>query len=135
MTSFLAIAVQSKIIDFPIFRSLLCSNIDTLFQQHKLLLLPSRSIYTDGIRAGVMSSFGLGQVGGTTLVVHPRYLFAALDPSYYAEYRKRNQLCALQSYKAVSEMMITNSLVKIKDAPPYAPELEKPVLFKSCNVG
>jgi fatty acid synthase subunit alpha, fungi type len=78
-----------------------------------------------------MSSFGFGQVGGTALVVHPRYLFAALDPSYYAEYRKRNQLRALQSYKAMSEMMITNSLVKIKDAPPYAPELEKPVLMNS----
>jgi fatty acid synthase subunit alpha len=31
----------------------------------------------------------------------------------------------------MSEMMITNSLVRIKDAPPYAPELEAPVLLNS----
>ena len=31
----------------------------------------------------------------------------------------------------MSEMMITNSLVKIKDAPPYTPELEVPVLMNS----
>jgi fatty acid synthase subunit alpha len=31
----------------------------------------------------------------------------------------------------MSEMMITNSLVKIKEAPPYSPELEAPVLLNS----
>jgi fatty acid synthase subunit alpha len=31
----------------------------------------------------------------------------------------------------MSEMMITNSLVKIKEAPPYTPELEVPVLLNS----
>jgi len=31
----------------------------------------------------------------------------------------------------MSEMIITNSLVKIKDAPPYSPELEEPVLLNS----
>jgi fatty acid synthase subunit beta len=31
----------------------------------------------------------------------------------------------------MSEMMITNSLVKIKDAPPYTSELEVPVLMNS----
>jgi fatty acid synthase subunit alpha, fungi type len=31
----------------------------------------------------------------------------------------------------MSEMMITNSLVRIKDAPPYTPELEVPVLMNS----
>jgi fatty acid synthase subunit beta len=31
----------------------------------------------------------------------------------------------------MSEMMITNSLVKVKDAPPYVPELEVPVLMNS----
>jgi hypothetical protein len=31
----------------------------------------------------------------------------------------------------MSEIMITNSLVKVKDAPPYVPELEVPVLMNS----
>jgi fatty acid synthase subunit alpha, fungi type len=40
-----------------------------------------------------------------------------------------NRSRGLQSYKAMSEMMITNSLVKIKEAPPYSKELEGPVLL------
>ena len=39
-------------------------NIDAEFRKHTYLMFPSKSIYTDGIRAGVMSSFGFGQVGG-----------------------------------------------------------------------
>lgn len=35
------------------------------------------------------------------------------------------------TYKAMSEMMITNALVKIKDGPPYSKELEAPVLLNS----
>ncbi|KAI6129042.1 hypothetical protein EDD16DRAFT_1516096, partial [Pisolithus croceorrhizus] len=62
-------------------------NVDARFEAHHNLMFPSRSIHTDGIRAGVMSSFGFGQVGGTAVVVHPRYLFAALEPSAYESYR------------------------------------------------
>lgn len=105
------------------------SNIDARFQEHRYLVFPSKSLHTDGIRAGVMSSFGFGQVGGTALVVHPRYLFGALEPSQYAVYQARNRTRSLQAYKAMSEMMITNSLVKIKEAPPYPYELEQPVLM------
>lgn len=77
------------------------------------------------------SSFGFGQVGGTALVVHPRYLLAALEPMYYLRYGEKNQRRASQAYKAMSEMMIKNSLVKIKDGPPYTPELERQVLLNS----
>jgi fatty acid synthase subunit beta len=106
-------------------------NIDSHFQDRKYLMFPSKSIHTDGIRAGVMSSFGFGQVGGIVMVVHPRYLLGALEPSYYQAYKARNEARALQSYKALSEMMIGNSLVKLKDHPPYAPELERKVLLNS----
>lgn len=77
------------------------------------------------------SSFGFGQVGGTVLVLHPRFLLGALDPSVYAKYKIENRSRALLSYKAMSEMMITNSLVRIKDSPPYTPELENKVLLNS----
>lgn len=111
-------------------------------------MFPSKSIHTDGIRAGVMvrahlfnrviisssllqSSFGFGQVGGIALVINPRYLFATMEPSYYEAYKQRHASRALQSYKSMSEMMIKNSLVKIKETPPYSPELEAPVLLNS----
>ncbi|KAI6168120.1 hypothetical protein EDD17DRAFT_746406 [Pisolithus thermaeus] len=104
-------------------------NVDARFEAHHNLMFPSRSIHTDGIRAGVMSSFGFGQVGGTAVVVHPRYLFAALEPSAYESYRIRNRSRAQEAYKVMTEMMTTNSLVRIKDGPPYSPELERAVLL------
>lgn len=64
-------------------------------------------------------------------MVHPRYLLAALEPMYYLHYGEKNQRRASQAYKAMSEMMIKNSLVKIKDGPPYAPGLERQVLLNS----
>ena len=77
------------------------------------------------------SSFGFGQVGGTALVVHPRYVLAAAPPSLYQSYKIRHKERYLKSYKAMSEMMTTNALVKIKEAPPYSIEIETPVLLNS----
>lgn len=77
------------------------------------------------------SSFGFGQVGGTALVVHPKYVLAAAPPSLYQSYKIRHKERHLKSYKAMSEMMTTNALVKIKEAPPYSVEIETPVLLNS----
>ncbi|KAF9490473.1 fatty acid synthetase alpha subunit [Pleurotus eryngii] len=106
-------------------------NIDSHFQDRRFLMFPSKSIHTDGIRVGAMSSFGFGQVGGTAVLVHPRYLMGALEPSYYKAYVVRNRSRSLQAYKAMSEMMIKPSLVRIKEAPPYTPDLEDKVLLNS----
>ncbi|KAF9062802.1 hypothetical protein BDP27DRAFT_1368514 [Rhodocollybia butyracea] len=81
------------------------------------LMFPSKTIHTDGIRAGIMSSFGFGQVGGVLLMVHPR--------------KERRAVRAKLSYKAMSEMMIKNNLVQIKERPPYPAELEDKVLLNS----
>jgi fatty acid synthase subunit alpha len=106
-------------------------NVDAMFQKHTLLLFLSKTIHTDGIKAGVMSSFGFGQVGGTVLILHPRYLLGSLQPSAYESYKILNRTRARASYKVMSEMMITNSLVRIKEAPPYGPDMEAPVLLNS----
>ncbi|KAF8753393.1 fatty acid synthase [Rhizoctonia solani] len=105
------------------------SNIDPALREFDYLVFPSRSIHTDGIKAGLMTSFGFGQVGGSALVLHPRYLFGALSTSEYRVYTERNRARAMASYKAMSEMMTTHSLVKIKEHPPFAPELEAEVLL------
>ncbi|KIJ66907.1 hypothetical protein HYDPIDRAFT_174219 [Hydnomerulius pinastri MD-312] len=104
-------------------------NIDARFEAHHYLMFPSKSIHTDGIRAGVMSSFGFGQVGGTAVIVHPRYVFASLEPSYYESYKLRNRSRSQEAYKVMTEMMTSNSLVRIKEGPPYSPELEHAVLM------
>src|ERR1700733_5361441 len=75
------------------------------------------------------SSFGFGQVGGTALVINPRYLFASLQPKEYVDYRCRNRSRAIASYKAMTQMMTHNALVKIQDRPPYNNDSEIPVLL------
>ena len=106
---------------------------DSRLQAHKYLLFPSKTIHTDGIKAGIMTSFGFGQVGGSA--VRLSYILdtcgGAIEPSAYARYRELNRGRALASYKPMSEMMIANNLVKIKENPPYTPELEVPVLLNS----
>lgn len=64
-------------------------------------------------------------------MLHPRYLFGALEPTYYEQYKERHRVRALQSYKAMSDMMIKNSLVKVKDHPPYTGDMEVKVLLNS----
>ena len=63
--------------------------------------------------------------------MHPRYLFGAVEPSAYEAYKEKNRVRYRLSYKAMSEMMTNNSLVRVKDAPPYSKELEGPVLLNS----
>ena len=107
-------------------------NVDAEFRKHEHLMFPSKTIHCpDGINAGIMSSFGFGQVGGTVLVVNPKYILGAVEPALYEEYKSRSRERALLCYKAMTSMMTTNSLVRIKDGPPYSSELEVPVLLNS----
>lgn len=65
------------------------------------------------------------------MILHPRYVFGAIEPAAYEAYKVKNRVRSRLSYKAMSEMMISNSLVKVKDAPPYTKDLEGPVLLNS----
>lgn len=63
------------------------------------------------------------------MVINARHLFAALEPSVYEAYRLKNRHRQRLAYKAMSEMLTSNNLVRVKDAPPYSKELEAPVLL------
>lgn len=65
------------------------------------------------------------------MVLHPRFVFGAIEPAAYEAYKVKNRVRSRLSYKAMSEMMINNSLVKVKEAPPYTKDLEGPVLLNS----
>ena len=54
-----------------------------------------------------------------------------MDPAKYETYKVANRERSLKTYKAMSSMMTENSLVKIKEHPPYAKEMENPVLLNS----
>ena len=53
------------------------------------------------------------------MVINPRYLLAALEPSVFEAYKIKNRHRHRLCYKAMSEMMASNNLVKSRVAPPY----------------
>ncbi|KIK60627.1 hypothetical protein GYMLUDRAFT_998761 [Collybiopsis luxurians FD-317 M1] len=106
----------------------MADNVDDHFEHHTHLMFPSRSIQTDGIQAGIMSSFSFTQVSGTLLMLHLHYLFRSIDPVKHEAY-KQHAVHMKLSNKVMSEMMIKNNLVQIKEVPPYLLNLKEKVLL------
>lgn len=71
------------------------------------LLYPSKSIQTDGIKAGLLTSFGFGQVGGQALIVHPSLLIGALEPAQFEAYKKLNDQRKKWSYRRFNDVSLT----------------------------
>lgn len=93
------------------------------------LFYPSKPIQHVQLEAGLMTSFGFGQVGGQVAVIHPRYLLASLQSSQYDRYTKLRSERQLAAYSRMTSALVHNNLVQIKEAPPYTPELEGSVLL------
>ena len=93
------------------------------------LFYPAKPIQHVRLECGLLTSFGFGQVGGQAAIVHPRYLYAALEPHDLAAYVARRHKRELNAYVRMSSALVHNNLVQIKDAPPYSAELEKQVLL------
>ncbi|KAJ1972608.1 fatty acid synthase alpha subunit Lsd1 [Dimargaris verticillata] len=103
-------------------------NIDKQLETYEYVLYPSRSIHTDGVRAGLLKSFGFGQKGGELLAIHPDYLFGALDESSYNAYCAKNQAREARAYRYWHDAMTgVSPLFHAKTAPPYSDELESAV--------
>ncbi|KAJ2228362.1 fatty acid synthase alpha subunit Lsd1 [Coemansia sp. RSA 485] len=103
-------------------------NIDSDFQQYDYALYLSKTIQTPGIRAALLTSFGFGQVGGELLIVHPDYLFAAVDSDDISDYNKRLARREKKSYRYWQDTLVGNHpFVQVKDRPPYTAEQEKEV--------
>jgi fatty acid synthase subunit alpha len=104
-------------------------NIAEELQAFPHLFYPSKPIQHVQLEAGLMTSFGFGQVGGQVAVVHPRYLLASLQSSQYDRYAQLRSERQLAAYSRMTSALVNNNLVQIKEAPPYTPELEKSVLL------
>jgi fatty acid synthase subunit alpha len=93
------------------------------------LFYPSKPLQQVRLECGLLTSFGFGQVGGQAAIVHPRYLFASLQSHELDAYAKRRRGRELNSYARMSQALVHNNLVQIKEAPPYTAELESKVLL------
>ncbi|KAJ3096841.1 3-oxoacyl-[acyl-carrier-protein] synthase [Phlyctochytrium planicorne] len=95
-------------------------NVEDRLAKFRHILYPSRAIQTDGVRAGILKSFGFGQAGGEVLVVHPDYLFAALEADQYSSYRGKREQRQVGSYRYFHETLTGAApFVRVKTAAPY----------------
>ncbi|KAJ3414301.1 3-oxoacyl-[acyl-carrier-protein] synthase [Chytridiales sp. JEL 0842] len=95
-------------------------NVEDRLSKFRYILYPSRSVQTDGVRAGILKSFGFGQAGGEIVVVHPDYLYAALEEADYLSYKTRREARQTASYRYFHETLTgAGSFVRVKSAAPY----------------
>lgn len=103
-------------------------NIDEKLCEYNYLLYPSRTIHTTGLRAGIIKSFGFGQVGGEVLVIHPDYLLRALGKTQLESYGERRGRREAKTYRYLHDALIGISpLVRVKEEPPYSADIESKV--------
>ncbi|KAI8617820.1 hypothetical protein BC830DRAFT_1166674 [Chytriomyces sp. MP71] len=95
-------------------------NTEDRLSKFRHIIYTSRTIQTDGVKAGILKSFGFGQAGGEILVVHPDYLFAALESKEYSSYRVRREARQTASYRYYHEALTgVAPFVRVKNAAPY----------------
>jgi fatty acid synthase subunit alpha len=95
-------------------------NIDQIMEQYDYVVYPSRTIQTDGIKAFSVTSFGFGQKGTQAVGIHPKYLFATLDPAQYATYKQKVEARQKKAYRYFHDGLINNTMFRAKDKAPYA---------------
>lgn len=104
-------------------------NVDPIMEQFDLIVYPSRSIQTDGVKAFSVTSFGFGQKGAQAIGVHPKYLFATLDENVYAEYCAKVEDRQKKAYRYFHNGLINNKLFVAKPSSPYSDEQLSKVLL------
>ncbi|KAH6895234.1 hypothetical protein B0T10DRAFT_477436 [Thelonectria olida] len=104
-------------------------NVDPVMEQYDLIVYPSRSIQTDGIKAFSVTSFGFGQKGAQVIGIHPKYLFATLDEKTYLEYCAKVEARQKKAYRHFHDGLINNALFVAKDKAPYTDEQLSKVLL------
>ncbi|KAJ2068398.1 fatty acid synthase alpha subunit Lsd1 [Coemansia sp. S2] len=103
-------------------------NIGKELESFDYALYLSKSIQTSGIKAGLIKSFGFGQVGGELLVVHPDYLLATLAQNQLNKYNVKLQQRSTKSERYWQDTLVGNhSFVQVKSNSPFTTEQEKSV--------
>lgn len=102
-------------------------NIDKYLEQMDYILYPNASFQTDGIKAGMVTSFGFGQKGALAIGIHPKYLYAALDCATYETYREKVSARHKKAYRYFHSSIADNNMFVAKTQPPYTPAQESSV--------
>ncbi|KAJ2742157.1 fatty acid synthase alpha subunit Lsd1 [Coemansia sp. BCRC 34301] len=103
-------------------------NIGEELEAFDYVLYLSKSVQTSGIKAGLLKSFGFGQVGGELLVVHPDYLFATLTQEQLNRYNAKLKKRDAKSSRYWQDTLAGNHpFIQVKSHAPFTAEQEKSV--------
>ena len=100
-------------------------NIDNALEKFDHIAFPNETIHTsEDVKAFIVSSFGFGQKGAQAIGIHPKYLFAAAGKEAYTTYQDKVRKRQDKAYHHFHKSMMTNTMFRAKDDPPYAKEME-----------
>ncbi|KAJ2003065.1 fatty acid synthase alpha subunit Lsd1 [Coemansia thaxteri] len=103
-------------------------NIDKAMEEFDYALYLSKSVQTSGIKAGLLKSFGFGQVGGELLIVHADYLLATLSREQLGKYNSKLQQRMPEANRYLQNVLVgKHPFVQVKSHPPYTAEQEKSI--------
>ncbi|KAI0467782.1 acyl transferase domain-containing protein [Xylaria cf. heliscus] len=96
-------------------------DIDAELEAFDRLLLANENIAVrpEDMKAFSVTSFGIGQKGAQVLVVHPRYVYAAVDDAQYSAYRAKQVARARVAARALDRVFHGEPLVQAKEETPY----------------
>jgi len=98
-------------------------NIDPAMRENKHLIYPNRTIPMAGMKAGLLQSFGFGQAGAQILVIHPDYLFAALNAPARQEYAAKRATREAAATRLWQDSLTGKKpLMTVKTEAPYTAE-------------
>ena len=104
-------------------------DIDEGLRKHEHIVFPNRSVQTTGVNAFTVTSFGFGQKGAQSIIIHPKYLFATLDEDVHLAYIGRVDDREKKARRYFQHALANNSMFVAKDNPPYRADQERAVLL------
>lgn len=104
-------------------------NIDDSLRKFEHLVFPSKTIQTAGVKSLMLTSFGFGQKGGLVVLIHPRYLFAAVSEQIYDQYRKEVAHRQMRANALFARGLRQNNLFRAKDKSPWEAAGEQKVFL------
>jgi phosphopantetheine--protein transferase-like protein len=103
-------------------------NIDPKLRDCSHIVFLNRALHTYGFKAGLLKSFGFGQVGGEVLVIHPNFVLGQLTDMELKTYMEKRAARQNAAYRHWQNAITGKALfVQVKDHPPYEPEDESRV--------
>lgn len=100
-------------------------NIEAELHDMSLIFYPTKPVKCQ-IRAALLKSFGFGHVGGEVLVLHPDLILGTLSNAAYESYmaKRKAREAKAQAYTYRSLISLNDKLIKLKESPPFAAEVE-----------